>query len=224
LTQTHALPAMTPVAVAMTGASGMQYALRLLECLVAADIGIYVMVSKAARAVLAWEMDLPLPSRAQAAERILAERCGARAGQIQVFGAEEWTAPTASGSGAPQAMVVCPCSMGTLSAIAQGSSDNLIARSADVVIKEKRQLILVPRETPFSVIHLRNMTILAEVGAVILAANPGFYHRPRGVDDIVNFIVARILDHLRVKHELIPRWGAGPPADAAGADISDDTW
>jgi 4-hydroxy-3-polyprenylbenzoate decarboxylase len=223
LKQVHALPAMTPVAVALTGASGMQYAFRLLECLVAADIDLYVMVSKAARAVLAWEMDLPLPSRARATERFLAERYGARTGQIRVFGAEEWTAPTASGSGAPQAMVICPCSMGTLAAIAQGSSDNLIARSADVMIKERRQLILVPRETPFSVIHLRNMTRLAEVGAIILAANPGFYHRPRGVDDIVNFIVARILDHLQVQHELTQRWGAEPPADAAPDGASDDT-
>lgn len=214
---------MTPVAVALTGASGMPYAFRLLECLVSADIELYVMVSKAARAVLAWEMDLPLPSRARATERFLTERYSARAGQIQVFGAEEWTAPTASGSGAPQAMVVCPCSMGTLSAIAQGSSDNLIARSADVVIKERRQLILVPRETPFSVIHLRNMTTLAELGAIILAANPGFYHRPISVDDIVNFVVGRILDHLRVPHELTPRWGAEPPADAAPDEMSDDT-
>jgi len=201
----------TPVAVALTGASGMQYALRLLECLVAADIEIYVMVSKAARAVLAWEMDMVVPRQAHAATRFLTERCNAHAGQVRVFGVEEWTAPVASGSGAPQAMVVCPCSMGTLSAIAVGSSDNLIARSADVVIKERRQLILVPRETPFSVIHLRNMTILAEAGVVVLAANPGFYHRPRRVEDLVDFIVARILDHLAVPHELTLRWGTGPP-------------
>src|SRR4030095_5962559 len=113
-----------------------------------------------------------------------------------------------SGSGAPRAMVVCPCTMGTLAAIAQGASDDLIARSADVVIKEQRRLILVPRETPFSAIHLRNMLALAELGVVMLAANPGFYNRPRDVPDIVDFIVARILDHLNVPHELTPRWGS----------------
>jgi flavin prenyltransferase len=209
---------MSPVAVALTGASGMQYALRLLECLVGADVDVYVMVSKAARAVLAWELDLVLPSQTHAAGRFLAERYDARDGQLTVFGAEEWTAPIASGSGAPQAMVVCPCSMGTLSAIALGSSDNLIARSADVMIKERRQLILVPRETPLSVIHLRNMTTLAEIGAVVLAANPGFYHRPRSVDDIVDFIVARILDHLRVPHDLALRWGS----EHSGEPLTDE--
>jgi 4-hydroxy-3-polyprenylbenzoate decarboxylase len=213
-----AVPPLNPVAVALTGASGMQYALRLLECLVRADVHVYVMVSKAARAVLSYELDLVLPSQAHLTERFLADRFGARAGQLRVFGAEEWTAPTASGTGAPQAMVVCPCTMGTLSAIAQGSSDDLIARSADVVIKEHRRLILMPRETPLSVIHLRNMTTLAELGAIILAANPGFYHRPRSVADLVDFIVARILDHLQVKHDLIERWGSEREAHSAAAD------
>jgi 4-hydroxy-3-polyprenylbenzoate decarboxylase len=204
----------TPVAVALTGASGMQYALRLLECLIAAEVEVYVMVSKAARAVLAWETDIRIPSQAVAAERMLSERFGARARQVQVFGEEEWTAPIASGSGVPAAMVVCPCSMGTLSAIAVGSSHNLITRSADVVIKERRRLILVPRETPFSLIHLRNMTTLAELGAVVLAANPGFYHRPRSIEDVVDFIVARILDHLDVPHRLGVRWGTSPPVES----------
>jgi len=203
-----------PISVALTGASGMQYALRLLECLIAADIDVYVMVSKAARAVLAWETDIRIPSQAAGAERMISKRFGARAGQVQVFGEEEWTAPIASGSGVPAAMVVCPCTMGTLSAIAVGSSDNLIARAADVVIKERRRLILVPRETPFSLIHLRNMTTLAELGAIVLAANPGFYHRPSSVEDIVDFIVARILDHLGVSHDLSARWGASSSAQS----------
>jgi 4-hydroxy-3-polyprenylbenzoate decarboxylase len=220
--QTQAPPPLDPVAVALTGASGMQYALRLLECLVRADIDVYVMVSKAARAVLSWELDLVLPSQTYQAERFLSERFGARTGQLQVFGTEQWTAPTASGSGVPRAMVVCPCTMGTLSSIAQGSSDDLIARSADVVIKEQRRLILVPRETPFSVIHLRNMTMLAELGAVILAANPGFYHRPSGISDIVDFIVGRILDHLSVPHELIPRWGAESARNVKAGDAAPD--
>jgi 4-hydroxy-3-polyprenylbenzoate decarboxylase len=215
----HSMPAppLNPVAVALTGASGMQYALRLLECLVRADVGVYVMVSKAARAVLSYELDLVLPSQTHQAERFLADRFGAKAGQLQVFGAEEWTAPTASGTGAPQAMVVCPCTMGTLSAIANGSSDDLIARSADVVIKEHKRLILVPRETPLSVIHLRNMTTLAELGVLILAANPGFYHRPRSVADVVDFIVARILDHLDVEHAVGRRWSGEVPAEAPPA-------
>jgi 4-hydroxy-3-polyprenylbenzoate decarboxylase len=211
-----------PVAVALTGASGMQYALRLLECLVRAEITVYVMVSKAARAVLSMELDLVLPSQTHQAQRFLSERFGARAGQLQVFGARSGLRPTASGSGAPRAMVVCPCTMGTLAAIAQGASDDLIARSADVVIKEQRRLILVPRETPFSVIHLRNMTTLAELGAVILAANPGFYHRPRNLSDIVDFIVARILDHLDVPHELVPRWGADSASRGAAGGPAPD--
>jgi flavin prenyltransferase len=222
LPQTPGLPATNPIAVALTGASGMPYALRLLECLVRADLGVYVMVSKAARSVLSWEMDIALPGKAQLARRYLCERLGARPEQLQVFGTEEWTAPSASGSGVPQAMVVCPCSMGTLSSIAQGSSANLITRSADVVIKEKKRLILVPRETPFSVIHLRNMSLLAELGAVILPANPGFYHRPKSVGDLVDFIVARILDHLGVPNELIPRWGSAQ-IESPSQDATDGT-
>jgi 4-hydroxy-3-polyprenylbenzoate decarboxylase len=212
-----------PVAVALTGASGMQYALRLLECLIRADVDVYVMISKAARAVLSHELDLVLPSQTNRSQRFLVERFAARPGQLQVFGAEEWTAPTASGSGAPRAMVVCPCTMGTLSSIASGTSDDLITRSADVVIKERRRLVLVPRETPFSVIHLRNMTILAELGAVILAANPGFYHRPSSVSDVIDFIVARILDHLDVPHELVPRWGSGPSSPAGTEERAPDS-
>jgi 4-hydroxy-3-polyprenylbenzoate decarboxylase len=198
---------MNPVAVALTGASGMQYPLRLLELLVKADVQLYVMVSKAARAVFSHELDIAMPSQSARAEEFLAARCGARTGQLRVFGTQQWTAPVASGSGVPQAMVVCPCTMGTLSSIAQGASDDLITRSADVVLKEQRKLILVPRETPFSPIHLRNMLTLAEMGAVILAANPGYYHRPRSVQDVVDFIVARILDHLQVPHSLLPTWG-----------------
>jgi 4-hydroxy-3-polyprenylbenzoate decarboxylase len=198
---------MSPVAVALTGASGMQYSLRLLELLVKADVQLYVMVSKAARAVFTHELDIVMPSQSARAEEFLSARFGARPGQLRVFGTQQWTAPTASGSGAPQAMVVCPCTMGTLSSIAQGSSDDLITRSADVVLKEQRKLILVPRETPFSAIHLRNMLSLAQMGALILAANPGYYHRPRSVQDVVDFIVARILDHLQVPHSLLPAWG-----------------
>jgi 4-hydroxy-3-polyprenylbenzoate decarboxylase len=137
----------------------------------------------------------------------LSERLGAKSGQLRVLGEEEWTAPVASGSGAPRQMVVCPCSMATLSAIANGASENLLERAADVVIKESGRLILVPRETPFSAIHLENMLTLARLGCVILPANPGFYHRPATLDELVDFIVARILDQLGITNDLISRWG-----------------
>ncbi|HNI72777.1 MAG TPA: UbiX family flavin prenyltransferase, partial [Accumulibacter sp.] len=120
---------------------------------------------------------------------------------------EEWFAPLASGSNPPRAMVICPCSMGTLAAVAQGLASKLIERAADVVIKEGRPLILVPRETPLSVIHLENMLRLARAGVVILPPNPGFYHRPQQVTEVVDFVVARILDHLQVPHTLLQRWG-----------------
>jgi flavin prenyltransferase len=206
------------ISLAFTGASGMQYGLRLLQCLLAAQVDVYIMVSKAARAVFAWELDVRLPGRSQAIASHFVRQFGARENQVRVFGEEEWTAPVASGSGAPQAMVVCPCSMGTLSSIATGSSHNLITRAADVVLKERRRLILVPRETPFSLIHLRNMMILAELGAVILPANPGFYHRPKTVEQIVDFIVARVLDQLDVAHDLGVRWGTAEEMQDGGGE------
>ena len=128
-------------------------------------------------------------------------------GTLTVCGLEQWTAPIASGSGAPHQMVVCPCSTGTLSAIATGASNNLVERAADVALKEGRKLILVPREAPFSAIHLENMLKLARLGVVILPAAPGFYHQPQSIDDLVDFIVARILDQLGLPQTLVPRWG-----------------
>ena len=124
-----------------------------------------------------------------------------------MFGREEWFAPPASGSNPADAMVVCPCSMGTLAAIAHGLSDSLIERATDVSIKEKRPLILVPRETPLSVIHLENLLSLARLGVVILPPSPGFYTHPTSVADMVDFVVARILDQLHIPHQLTPRWG-----------------
>jgi 4-hydroxy-3-polyprenylbenzoate decarboxylase len=140
--------------------------------------------------------------------RFLTGYLRAKDGQVQVFGEEEWTSPAASGSGAPRTMIVCPCSMATLSSIASGASGNLLERAADVVIKERGTLVLVPRETPFSAIHLENMLKLARLGTVILPANPGFYHRPTQVEELVDFIVSRILDQLGVANQLVPRWGA----------------
>lgn len=196
------------VALAMTGASGMPYGLRLLECLLARQVVVYLMVSTPARMVLAQETDLRLPSRAAEIRAILEARYGAAPGQLQVFGQDEWNAPVASGSSCPDAMVVCPCTSGTLGAIAAGTSRNLIERAADVVLKERRALLLVPREMPFSVIHLENMLRLARAGAVILPPSPGFYHRPGAVAELVDFVVARILDHLGVPQDLVPRWGS----------------
>ncbi len=195
------------ITVALTGASGLAYGLRLIECLVDAGQQVQVLASQAAQVVAAQELNFTLPGRAAELESWLHDRYPASRGLLRAFGREDWFAPMASGSGAGDAMVVCPCSMGTLAAIAQGLSDNLIERAADVAIKENRKLILVPRETPFSALHLENMLKLARLGAVILPANPGFYHQPQHIQDLVDFIVARILDQLAVPHQLIPRWG-----------------
>ena len=205
------------ITLAFTGASGMPYGLRLLECLLAARCRVFLVYSSAAQIVARQECGLTLPAQPREAARTLSERYGARDGQLTVFAREDWLAPVASGSNPADAMVVCPCSMGTLGAIAHGLADNLIERAADVMLKERRPLILVPRETPLSAIHLDNMLKLAHAGVVILPPAPGFYTRPQTVADIVDFVVARVLDQLRVAHELVPRWGedraqAGVPA------------
>ena len=196
-----------PIAVAFTGASGIQYGLRLVECLLAADRRVYLMVSQAAQVVANMETDLKLPGRPEEIEALLTVQFGAAPGQLQVFGRQQWTAPVASGSNPPQALVICPCTTGTLASVANGICDDLIDRAADVALKERRQLILVVRETPYSAIHLENMLRLARAGAVIMPANPGFYFRPTSVGEIIDFMVARILDHLCVAHTLGERWG-----------------
>jgi 4-hydroxy-3-polyprenylbenzoate decarboxylase len=195
------------VTLALTGASGMPYGVRLLECLIGSGVQVYLLYSQAAQIVARQEMDLALPARVKEAQGFFAERFGAAPGQLSVFGREEWFAPVASGSNPADAMVICPCSMGTLAAVAQGLADNLIERAADVMLKEARKLVLVPRETPFSAIHLENMLRLARAGAVILPANPGFYHQPRSIEQMVDFVVARVLDQLAVPHRLMARWG-----------------
>jgi len=196
------------ISLAMTGASGAQYGLRLLEMLLKSQRRVYLMLSKPAQLVIGTETDFKLPSRAAEIETFLRQRFRATAGQLRVFAPEQWSAPVASGSAAMHAMVICPCSMATLSAVAVGASRSLIERAADVTIKEQRKLILVPRETPFSAIHLQNMLKLARLGVTILPANPGFYHRPEKVDDLVDFVVARVLDHLHIAHTLMAAWGA----------------
>lgn len=195
------------ITLALTGASGMPYALRLLELLLDAGCRVYLLYSQAAQVVAAQESEWRLSGDSRETQRLLTERLHAGDGQLQVFGREEWFAPVASGTNPADAMVVCPCSMGTLAAIAGGLSDNLIERAADVMLKEGRKLILVPREAPFSAIHLENMLKLARLGVTILPANPGFYHHPQSVADLVDFVVARLLDHLGVAHQLLPRWG-----------------
>jgi len=159
--------------------------------------------------VAAQEMQLALPSRPTEVANKLAQWFSAESGQLQVFGRDEWFAPIASGSNPADAMVICPCTMGALAAVAHGLSDNLIERAADVMLKENKPLILVPRETPFSAIHLENMLKLARLGAVILPPNPGFYQQPDSVAQLVDYVVARILDHLGINNRLLPRWGAG---------------
>ncbi|MEW8627205.1 MAG: flavin prenyltransferase UbiX [Candidatus Thiodiazotropha sp.] len=196
-----------PIAVAITGASGSAYALKLIESLLQAGERLYLMVSQAAQVVLRMESGLELPSQPGEIQKILCERFNATPEQLQVFGRQQWMAPVASGSNPPRAMVVCPCTVGALSAIACGASNDLMERAADVVLKERRKLILVVRETPFSEIHLENMLKLSRMGAVIMPANPGFYHNPQHVEDIVDFMVSRILDQLGVENQLSPRWG-----------------
>jgi flavin prenyltransferase len=197
------------IALALTGASGMQYGLRLLQCLVDAGRPVYLMASQAAQVVANMELDLGMPGRPEAMEAFFTARCGAAPGQITVFVRQQWSAPVASGSNAPEAMVICPCTTGTLASVAGGICDDLIDRAADVALKEGRKLVLVVRETPFSAIHLENMLRLARAGAVIMPANPGFYFRPNSVDDLVDFMVARILDHLGIEHMVGQRWGDG---------------
>ncbi len=203
------------ITLAFTGASGLPYGLRLLECLLAADARVYLLYSPAAQIVARQELDLTLPTQPHAAAAFFAERYRAKPGQLTVFGREDWLSPIASGSNPPDAMAICPCSMGTAGALAAGLADNLIERGADVMLKERRTLVLVPRETPLSAIPLENLLKLARAGAVILPPAPGFYAHPATVGDLVDFVVARVLDQLGVAHSLLPRWGearVAPPS------------
>jgi 4-hydroxy-3-polyprenylbenzoate decarboxylase len=202
-----ALPFKKTITLAITGASGAPYAIELLRQLVHQEVQVFVLISSAAQVVFKTESNIALPSRPDKAQDFLTEMFDAKPDQIQVFGKENWFSPVASGSAAPKQMVVCPCSTGTLSAIANGASDNLIERGADVVLKERGQLILVTREMPLSTLHLENMHKLSQMGVTIMPASPGFYHNPQTIEDLVNFVVARILDHLDIKQELVSRWG-----------------
>ena len=198
---------MKTVAVAFTGASGLPYGMRLVECLINAGCQVQLLYSQAAQVVAKQEMDFTLPGRPADAEVELSAAFSAEPGQLRVYGLQEWFAPLASGSNPPDAYVICPCTMGTLAKVAAGMADDLITRAADVVLKEGRKLIIVPRETPFSVIHLENMLRLAKAGAVILPPNPGFYHHPENIGGMIDFVVARIMDQLGIPQSLMAKWG-----------------
>ncbi|MGL4473734.1 MAG: flavin prenyltransferase UbiX [Shewanella sp.] len=203
------------ISLGWTGASGAPYGLTLLKCLLDADYRVFLMISSAARVVLATEEGLKLSANPEQAKAQILARLGCQSGDLVVLGKDQWFSPPASGSAAPKQMVVCPCSTGSLAAIATGMSNNLLERAADVMLKERGQLILVPREMPFNSIHLEHMLKLTQMGAVIMPASPGFYHDPKSIQDLVNFVVARILDHLGVDHVLSQRWGydSGVKAD-----------
>lgn len=200
------IPADT-VSLVFTGASGAPYGLRLLEVLLKSGKTVYLMISAPAQVVLATETELQVPGRPEAMQAFFTEYFGAAPGQLQVFGREQWMAPVASGSSAPESMVICPCSTSTLSSVATGASNSLIERAADVMLKERRRLIMVVREMPLSAIHLEHMLKLAQLGVTVMPASPGFYHQPQSVDEMVDFVVARVLDHLGIEHQLMPRWG-----------------
>ena len=195
------------IVLALTGASGVQYALRLLGCLLEQGCHVYLLVSRPAHVVIGMDTDLRVPGRTADMQRFFEQRHAGAPGTLEVLGMEQWSASIASGSGAPDAMVICPCTTGTLASVAGGLCTSLLERAADVVLKERRRLIVMPREMPFSEIHLENMLRLARMGAIVMPPNPGFYNHPEGIDDLVDFVVARVLDHLDIDHALTPRWG-----------------
>lgn len=193
-----------PLVVAITGASGAPYAIKLLEALLQARRSIWLIVSEHGRRLLSTETDIP---DVEALKKRLRSKGWDE--HVTVFDDGDRGASPASGSARSSGMVICPCSMGTLSAIAAGSSRSLIERAADVALKERRKLVLVPRETPLSAVHLQNMLRVTRAGAVVLPAAPGFYHRPGSIDDLVAFVVARVLDQLDVEHDMARRWSSG---------------
>ena len=217
---------MKPIVLGITGASGSIYAIRLLETLIAAHYEIHLVISQAATQVFDHELGLNVDLKNFSLDQLLMQRSsenalddspdqnalssilsGTRSGQLHFHSNQEYAAGIASGSYLTEGMVICPCSMGTLSSLANGLSSNLIHRAAHVHLKERRKLIVVPRETPLSSIHLGNMKTLADAGAVVLPAMPGFYHDPVTIHDLVDFVVARICDQLGVDHKLSQRWG-----------------
>lgn len=196
--------------LAITGASGSAYAARLLKVLVDAGRNVHLVVSPAGEQVIGHELGLKINSANFSIEQLLPDFDSSEvdmSGQVQIHGYRDFSAGIASGSFQTGGMVICPCSMGTLAAVSQGLSQNLIHRAADVHLKERRKLIVVPRETPLGSIQLSNMKTLADAGAIILPAMPGFYNQPTSIDDLVDFVVARICDQLGIPQALTKRWG-----------------
>ncbi len=188
-----------PLTLALTGASGAPYGVRLLEVLATQRVPTWLMISAHGWRLLSEECGIK-------DDRALKQATGGDWTSVRVFDDKDRGAEPASGSAPSAGMVICPCSMGTVAAIAHGTSRSLIERAADVVLKERRRLILVPRETPLSLVHLRNLTLATEAGAVVLPAAPGFYHQPRTVAELVDFVVQRVLDHLGLEFSLVKRW------------------
>lgn len=194
-----------PIVLAMTGASGAIYGRRLLEVLLQLDIDVHLVISDSGRSVLRHELGLELESDGFSLHQMLPAWEGSS--QVEYFDCRDFMAPIASGSFRTRGMVVCPCSGGTLSGIATGASRNLIQRAAEVHLKERRRLVLVPRETPLSLIQLDNMRAACRAGATLLPASPGFYQGTSSIGELVDFVVARILDQFDIEHALVRRWG-----------------
>jgi 4-hydroxy-3-polyprenylbenzoate decarboxylase len=195
------------ICLAISGASGFQYAVRLLQCLLEQDITVHLVVSDAAKEVARLECGYQIPQTISAYPDFFRELAGTSKGTLYAYEQKDWSSPVASGSANINAMVVCPCSTGTLSSIANGNSDNLIERGATVCLKEHRRLVIVPREMPVSAIQLEHMHKLACLGVRVLPASPGFYHKPQSINDLIDFVVARILQQLDLPHDLVPQWG-----------------
>ena len=194
------------ITLGVTGASGSGYFLQLLQALVDNNCQVYLLLSDAAKIVLKTEVNEDWPSEIAPLNQFLQQRFNAKEDQIIALGSKDWFSPVASGSSAPSKMIICPCSCGTLASIAHGLSNNLIERAADVILKERGLLIITPRETPFSTLHLRNMLTLSELGVTIMPLAPGFYHQPQSIVDLQQFMVARLLDHLKIEHHISKRW------------------
>lgn len=204
----HKIKEKERISIAITGASGVQYSLRLIEVLLSYGYPLNIVISKAALLVFAMEMDVQLGNQPQVQkERLLSLVKCEDSSLVEVYGVEDWSSPMASGSNTSRAMVIVPATTGTLSAVATAQSNNLIERGADVMLKERKPLVIVLRETPLNSIHIKNMLTLTEAGAIVMPANPGFYHMPKTVGDIIDFMVARILDQLNIEHNLMDKWG-----------------
>jgi 4-hydroxy-3-polyprenylbenzoate decarboxylase len=198
---------MSTYTVAITGASGAPYAYRLLQMLISDGHSLYISISGDGLAIFGDETNLHLKGSENDIQYEIARHFGAKEGQITYFDEDNMRAPIASGSITVDAMVVIPCSMKALASISNGFASNLIERAADVMLKEKRKLIMVPRETPLSAIHLTNMLTLAELGCHIIPAMPAFYHHPKAVSDMVDFVTGRVLNSLGIENDLAPKWG-----------------